>query len=150
MTDFDVSQFANVDADKFVELVKSTPKAQLEAVLASEHRGPFLDAIFNRMPGQFRPEKAGAAHAVIHWNITGRPDGGTDSYELVIADGACTLSPTPQAEPKLTFTLAGYDFLQLIAGVANPMMLFMTGKVKAKGDLGLAANIANYFDLPKA
>ena len=150
MTDFDVSQFANVDADKFVELVKSTPKAQLEAVLASEHRGPFLDAIFNRMPGQFRPEKAGSANAVIHWNITGRPDGGTDSYELVIADGACTLSPTPQAEPKLTFTLAGYDFLQLIAGVANPMMLFMTGKVKAKGDLGLAANIANYFDLPKA
>ncbi len=60
-------------------------------------------------------------------------------------------APTaPQAEPKLTFTLAGYDFLQLIAGVANPMMLFMTGKVKAKGDLGLAANIANYFDLPKA
>ena len=150
MTDFDVSEFTDVDADGFVALVKATPKAQLEAVLASEHRGKFLDAIFNRMPAQFRPEKAGSANAVIHWTITGGPDGGTDTYELVIADGACTLSPTPQAEPKLTFTLGGYDFLQLIAGAANPMMLFMTGKVKAKGDLGLAANIANYFDLPKA
>jgi hypothetical protein len=150
VTDFDVSQFTDVDAEKFAELVKTTPKAQLEALLASVHRGPFLDAVFNRMPGQFRPEKAGSANAVIHWNITGRADGGTDTYELVIADGACTLSPEPRAEPKLAFTLAGYDFLQLIAGAANPMMLFMTGKVKAKGDLGLAANIANYFDLPKA
>jgi len=26
----------------------------------------------------------------------------------------------------------------------------MTGKIKAKGDLGLAANIANFFDIPKA
>jgi hypothetical protein len=26
----------------------------------------------------------------------------------------------------------------------------MTGKLKAKGDLGLAANIANLFDIPKA
>jgi putative sterol carrier protein len=150
VTDFDVSQFTSVDAEKFADLVKSTPKAQLEALLVSDHRGEFLDAIFNRMPGQFRPEKAGSANAVIHWNITGRPDGGTDTYELVIADGACTLSPSPQAEPKLAFTLGGYDFLQLIAGATNPMMMFMTGKIKAKGDLGLAANIANYFDLPKA
>ena len=29
-------------------------------------------------------------------------------------------------------------------------MMFMTGKLKAKGDLGLAANIANFFDIPKA
>ena len=36
------------------------------------------------------------------------------------------------------------------AGATNPMMMFMTGKIKAKGDLGLAANIANYFNLPKA
>jgi hypothetical protein len=29
------------------------------------------------------------------------------------------------------------------------MMMFMTGKLKAKGDLGLAANLQNLFDLPK-
>ena len=52
-------------------------------------------------------------------------------------------------EPKVAFTLAGYDFLQLISGNANPMMLFMTGKVKVKGDVALAANVANLFDLPK-
>jgi len=29
-------------------------------------------------------------------------------------------------------------------------MLFMTGKLKAKGDLGLAAKIGDLFDIPKA
>jgi putative sterol carrier protein len=87
---------------------------------------------------------------VIHWSVTGRPDGGADTYEIVIADGVCTLSPAPQAEPKLSVTTGGVDFLQLISGNANPMMMFMTGKLKAKGDLGLAANLANLFDLPKA
>jgi putative sterol carrier protein len=38
----------------------------------------------------------------------------------------------------------------VVSGNGNPVMLFMTGKLKAKGDLGLAANIANLFDIPKA
>ena len=75
---------------------------------------------------------------------------GVDSYELVIADGTCTLSPSPAQDPKLAVTVGPVDFLKVIAGVGNPMMMFMTGKLKAKGDLGLAANIANLFDIPKA
>jgi len=131
-------------------MVKSASKDQLEGVLSSEYRGKILDEIFNRFPKQFRADKAGSTNAVLHWNITGRPDGGADTYELVIADGACTLSPTAEAEPKLALTVGGVDFLQLITGSGNPMMMFMTGKLKAKGDLGLAANLANLFDLPKA
>jgi hypothetical protein len=149
MIEFDLSQFDGVDANTFAALVKSASREQLDGILASDRRGPFLDAIFHRMPSQFRADRAGSTNAVIHWHITAAPGGGADIYELVIADGTCTVSTTAQAEPKLTFTMAGYDFLQLIAGAANPMMMFMTGKVKAKGDLGLAANVGNLFDLPK-
>ena len=39
---------------------------------------------------------------------------------------------------------------RLVSGDGNPMMMFMTGKIKAKGDLGLAANVAKLFDIPKA
>jgi putative sterol carrier protein len=141
--------FTSVDPSQFAQMVKSASKEQLEAVMASDQRGKILDEIFSRFPAQFRPDKAGSTNAVIHWNIGGRPDGGTDTYELVIADGTCTLSPTPQAEPKLTVSIGGVEFLQLVSGSANPMMMFMTGKLKAKGDLGLAANLANLFDLPK-
>ena len=62
----------------------------------------------------------------------------------------CELSPSPAHDPKVALTLGGVDFLKVVSGNANPVMLFMTGKLKAKGDLGLAANIANLFDIPKA
>ena len=150
MSDIDPADFSSVDPAKFASMVKSASKEQLEALLAGDGRGKILDEIFGRFPAQFRADRAGSTIAVIHWNITGRPDGGTDSYELVIADGTCTLSPSPEAEPKLAVTIGGVDFLQLISGSANPMMMFMTGKLKAKGDLGLAANLANLFDLPKS
>jgi putative sterol carrier protein len=150
MTDFDLSNFGSVDPKQFAQLVKNAPADQLKAVMQSEQRGKVLDEIFGRMPGLFRADRAGSTNAVIHWNVGDRPDGGVDTYELVIANGACTLSPEPANEPKLSLTVGAVDFLKVVSGNGNPVMLFMTGKLKAKGDLGLAANIANLFDIPKA
>jgi hypothetical protein len=151
MADLDsLGDFADVDPKEFAQLVKTTPEAQLAEVMASDKRGKILDAIFARFPALFRADRAGSTNAIIHWIITGRPDGGADTYELVIADGTCVLSPTAEQEPKLAVTVGPVDFLKVVTGVGNPMMMFMTGKLKAKGDLGLAANIANLFDIPKA
>jgi hypothetical protein len=150
MTDFDLSDFGSVDPEQFAQLVKNAPADQLKAVMQGDQRGKALDAIFSRMPTLFRPDRAGSTNAVIHWNVGDRPDGGVDTYELVIANGACTLSPEPTNDPKLSLTVGAVDFLKIVSGNGNPVMLFMTGKLKAKGDLGLAANIANLFDIPKA
>ena len=38
-------------------------------------------------------------------------------------------------------TMDPVTFLKVVSGSGNPMMMFMTGKIKAKGDLGLAANM---------
>ena len=145
----DLSDFSAVDPKQFAQMVKSASSSELTELMTGEQRAKVLDEIFGRFPAQFRADRAGSTSAVIHWNITGRADGGTDTYEVVIADGACTVSPAAEQEPKLAVTIGGVDFLNLIAGNANPMMMFMTGKLKAKGDLGLAANLANLFDLPK-
>jgi hypothetical protein len=150
MTDFDLSDFGSVDPKQFAQVVKNAPADQLKAVMQGDQRGKALDAIFARMPTLFRADRAGSTNAVIHWNVGDRPDGSVDTYELVIADGACTLSPEPTNDPKLSLTVGAVDFLKIVSGNGNPVMLFMTGKLKAKGDLGLAANIANLFDIPKA
>jgi putative sterol carrier protein len=150
MADFDLSDFSSVDPKQFAQLVKNTPDAKIKEVLQSDQRGKILDEIFGRMPTLFRADRAGSTNAVIHWNVGDRPDGGADTYELVIADGACTLSPSPQHDPKLSLNLGAVEFLKVVTGTGNPVMMFMTGKLKAKGDLGLAANIANLFDIPKA
>jgi putative sterol carrier protein len=150
MTDFDFSDLTSVDLKRFAQMVKSTPDAQIAQVMQSDLRGKILDEVFGRMPSLFRADRAGNTNAVVHWVVTGRPDGGTDTYEIVIADGTCTLSDSPHQEPRLTLTLGPVEFLKVVSGNGNPVMMFMTGKLKAKGDLGLAANIANLFDLPKA
>jgi putative sterol carrier protein len=150
MTDFDPASFTSLDPKQFAKLVKSTPDAQIASVMKSEKRGVILDEIFNRMPTLFRADRAGATSTVIHWNISDGPDGGVDTYEVVIENGTCEVSGTPTHEPKLTLTLGPVEFIKIITGGANPVMMFMTGKLKAKGDLSLAANIANLFDIPKA
>ena len=150
MTDFDPANFANVGPKEFAQLVKSTPDAKINEIMSCEARGKILSEVFNRMPALFRADRAGSTNAVIHWNITGRPDGGTDTYEIVIENGTCTVSETATRDPKLSLTMGPVEFLKIVSGGANPVMMFMTGKLKAKGDLGLAANIANLFDIPKA
>jgi putative sterol carrier protein len=150
MPEFDSADFMSLDPANFAQLVKSASDAQIAEVMSSDARPKVLNEIFKRMPTLFRPERAGNTNAVIHWSITGAPDGGTDTYELVIADGACTLSETPSHEPKLALTVGPVDFLKVVSGNGNPVMMFMTGKLKAKGDLSLASNIANLFSIPKA
>jgi len=150
MTDFNLSDFSTVDPKQFAQIVKSAPDSQIKEVMTSDMRGKILDEVFARMPALFRPERAGSTNAVIHWNITDRPDGGLDTYEIVIENGTCTLSPSPEHDPKLSLTMGPVEFLKVVSGAGNPVMMFMTGKLKAKGDLGLAANIANLFDIPKA
>ncbi|MET7948016.1 SCP2 sterol-binding domain-containing protein [Micromonospora sp. NPDC005324] len=150
MTDFDPATFANVGPKEFAQLVKSTPDDKIAQVMSGDLRGKVLGEVFGRMPSLFRADRAGSTNAVIHWIITGRPDGGSDTYEVAIADGTCVVNETPQHDPKLSLTMGPVEFLKIVSGGANPVMMFMTGKLKAKGDLGLAANIANLFDIPKA
>lgn len=150
MTDFDPSSFSNVEPQEFAQLVKNAPPEQIMAVMQGESRGKVLDEIFARFPRLFRADRAGSTNAVLHWNIGDRPDGGVDTYEVVIENGTCTVSEQPTRDPRLAITLGAVDFIKVVSGNANPVMMFMTGKLKAKGDLGLAANIQNLFDLPKA
>jgi hypothetical protein len=149
VSSFDLSTIKEMEPADFARLVKSTPDATISDALSGEHRGAILDEIFGRFPRVFRADRAGATNTVIHWEVGGAPDGGSDTYQLVIADGACTVSSDTDREPRLTVILSAVDFLKMVTGNANPTMMFMTGKLKAKGDLGLAASIASLFDLPK-
>jgi hypothetical protein len=155
MTGFNLEELAGLEPIEVARVLKRTPAGTLGSLMRGEHRREILDLIFTAMPRLFRPEKAGSTSAVIHWYLTGRPDGGVDTYQLAIADRTCTTAPLTgaddptAAEPRLTITMGAVEFLQLISGASNPTMMFMMGKIKAKGDLGLAASFANLFDMPR-
>lgn len=85
-----------------------------------------------------KPEKAAAINAVIEFVITG-DTGGTWTVDLTKPGGEIISGSKGNA--KLTVTMSDKDFVDLYAGKLNPQMAFMTGKVKVKGDIGLALKL---------
>lgn len=151
MGTLDINQLnmAQLSPADFARLVKDTPKSDLAELMAGDLRGQVLDEIFGRMQKQFLPEKGPRSRAVVHWHIAGRPDGGSDAYELVIAGGACAVSAPPKEEPRLTITVDAVEFLKLVSGNASSTTMFFTRRLRLDGDLGLGAGLIAMFDIPR-
>jgi putative sterol carrier protein len=100
--------------------------------------------IFDAMPGQFQPENAKGVNAVIQYNLSGENGG---EWFTTIADGTCAVAKGTSEEPRLTINMADEDFVAMSSGKANPMQLFMAGKVKVQGDLMMAQSMTKWFNL---
>jgi len=148
MTEFSRDTYVAAGPHEAAQLVQDAADSSISAVMKSDDRTAVLAEAFGRLPKIFLPDAATGVRAVVHWTITGAP-AGPETYEMLIEDGACAVSGTPAREPKVVMTMDPVTFLKVISGDGNPMKMFMMGKIKAKGDLGLAANVAKYFDIPR-
>ncbi|MFD7921174.1 SCP2 sterol-binding domain-containing protein [Streptomyces sp. NPDC059740] len=139
--------FASVTPEEFATIVKGLSRAQLAQVATGELRERVLAEVFGRMERQFRPENAGSLSAVIRWKITGESE---VVYETAIENGTCTVTKGASARTaRVTLSMADADFLKLASGNSTPVGLFLSRKVRAVGDLGLAAGLSRLFDIPK-
>lgn len=141
-----------MDPTNFARLITRASKDQVARLMEQPRlRGRILDEIFRRMRSHYRSERAATVHAVVHWRFTGGTDeDGYDRYESVLADGECTVNTQRTQDARCTITIDPADFLKLITNNVSAPLLFMTGKVKIKGDLAFAAGMTNLFDLPSA
>src|SRR5207249_10607859 len=96
---------------------------------------PTVKDTFDQMPSRFRADRAAGTNATIQYDVSG--DGG-GTWNAVIKDGACTVSPGPATNPNLTLQIAAQDWLDMLSGKQSGQMLFMSGKLKVKADMGLA------------
>jgi putative sterol carrier protein len=110
-------------------------------------RDEVIDAMVEHFASRLRPDKAEGVDAVLHIKLWDRPGGGYDHREIVIRDGACTLSESPSEEPTLTLKIRPGDLRKVVAGKANVKMLALRGKLRAIGDLGFAMRLTDLFDL---
>jgi putative sterol carrier protein len=147
--DLDLSK---MDAQNFARIISRASKDQIEAVFAKPGlRERVLDEVFRRMEVHFRTDRAGATKAVVHFQLTGGfGEGGHDVYEAVIENATCSINKGETREGRATVTLSPVEFLKLATGNASAPVLFMTGKLKVKGDLGFAAGFMSLFNIPKA
>ena len=132
------------------DVLKGSNKRDLAQLVAGPARPRIAEEVFSRMEDQFKPESAGRMKALIRWVISDAslPD---LVYETDIADGTLTLHKgATEQTPRLTLTMASIDFLRLVSGNASGTTMFMTRKLKASGDLGLATSLTRFFDIPKA
>ncbi|WP_436492919.1 SCP2 sterol-binding domain-containing protein [Actinokineospora sp. HUAS TT18] len=139
-------------ADTFAKLITHASKDQLQSVMVDPAlRATILDEVYRRMGTHLRQDRAKGLHAVVHWRLSGGSgEGGYDRYETLIDNGVCTVSRAMEGQPRATITVSPVDFLKLITNNASAPVLFMTGKLKVRGDLAFAAGLTGLFDLPRA
>jgi putative sterol carrier protein len=105
---------------------------------------PTVKETFDLMPTKFRADRAAGVNATIQYDITG-DQGGT--WHAVIKDGKCAVSSGAASSPNLTLTMSAQDWLDMVSGKLSGQMAFMSGKLKLKGDMGLAMKIGSMFQV---
>jgi hypothetical protein len=148
--DVDSLDFTQISPQDFAKLIKGLSKRELAAIAGGPSRERIVDEIVGRMTSSFRPDVGGHLRALIRWHIVDAnlPE---IAFEMDIADRACHLGKgVSERNPRLVLTMSAADFARLASGNATGTALFMTRRLKASGDLGLAAGLVHYFDIPKA
>jgi putative sterol carrier protein len=63
------------------------------------------------------------------------------AFYFKLDDGAPTVAEGNADSPSITISMAASDFKDMIDGKLNGTMAFMSGKLKLKGDMGLAMKL---------
>ncbi len=103
------------------------------------------DATIRSLEQKFVPERAkGAKPAVIGITLSGK--GGGD-WHLAIADGTAQVHTGIAEKPGATIKASASDFLAMLNGELDGTRAFMTGKVRASGNLRLLTQFGEWFAL---
>ncbi len=103
------------------------------------------DQVFEHMPDYFDSSKAGATTATIQFNLSGEQGG---SYYMRIADATAVAEKGEAEAPNLTLTADAWDLVKIVLGQMDATAAFMSGKLKIKGDMGLAIKLQGFFKKP--
>ncbi|NDJ77860.1 MAG: SCP2 sterol-binding domain-containing protein [Chloroflexi bacterium] len=103
-----------------------------------------VQEIFENLDENFQADKAEGVDAVFQFDLTG--DNGA-KYWLKVADKEYEVQEGEHADPTMTLTATADDYIAVINGDLAPMPAFMQGRIKVKGDMGLALKLQAIFGL---
>ena len=142
-------------SDQGALLIKSaaTPVAQLEAPFTDGTRAVgFTSTETTYIAQSAEPGEVGADDFALELVLRAAPGATIMAKRTALAgwslaldsDGALTLDV---ADEQLTLQIASQDWLDMLSGKQSGQMLFMSGKLKVKGDMGLAMKLGSMFSM---
>ena len=104
------------------------------------------DQIVEALPKYLVPEKAGTTKATIVFELSGEHPG---KWWVKIHDGTAESGKgDPTETPNTTFLADSADWVKIMTGQLDGTAAFMQGKLKIKGDMGLAIKFQTLFKRP--
>jgi putative sterol carrier protein len=116
----------------------------MRSIVEGDERTMTVAETLSGMQKLFNPAAAKGINKTIQLNITGEDAG---VYTIKIENQTCQLIPGGVENPNLTLTTSDKDWIAITQGKQDAMQAFLTGKVKATGDLMFAMNITNLFKI---
>ena len=90
------------------------------------------------LPRRFKPDKALGIDVTVQINITG-PNGG--DWVVTIKNQKLEVKEGTHPSPTLELNMAETDYMDLINGKMSGEKAFITGKLRFKGNIGLALRL---------
>lgn len=100
--------------------------------------------IFSNMDSQFHADKAKDVNMTVQFDLSG-DNGGV--WAVNINDGTAEVVEGGVDAPTATVKMDGDDYVAMTTGKLNPMMAFMSGKVKVEGDLNSVMKFQQFFGM---
>jgi putative sterol carrier protein len=84
------------------------------------------------------PDRVAGLTATYQFDLSG-DDGG--QFFITMRDGTGEAGEGAAEEPNITISMTASDFVDVRSGRLDPTMAFMGGRLKIKGDMGLAMKL---------
>jgi putative sterol carrier protein len=109
---------------------------------AAEHLESTPQEVFDSMRQSFQMNKAKGVHARYQWELSG-PQGG--EWWIDVNDGTYKMGRGKIDHPSVTFVAKDKDWVAVSNGQLGGTWAYMTGRLKIRGDQGLARKLGQIF-----
>lgn len=99
-----------------------------------------VSELLAQMPSRFNPEAAEGLDSVFQFDVE---DG--EHMHLVVKDNAMSLVKGDHPEPSVTLSMSAETFVGMMTGEKDGMAAFMSGELRADGDIMLATKLQALF-----
>ncbi|KAJ3093174.1 hypothetical protein HK102_003582 [Quaeritorhiza haematococci] len=109
-----------------------------------------IDSVMKSTPAKQRATQVSKVKAVFAFDIT-NASGKTQSWFVDMKNGEGAVGAgKPAGKADMVVLVTDKDFIEIAAGKLNPQKAFMQGKLKIKGNMGLATKLTTVLNVKKA